>query len=100
MYLDGEREKGFGAALNHCGRRPGKQHEDSIGCEAPHAGNSLGEIKIEPLASLLGRGGRHDRGEKSATHDVDTDRPGLVPVDEAAEIGPAARAMVLMRTIA
>jgi hypothetical protein len=90
MYLDGEREKGFGAALYHCGRRPGKQHEDSIRRKAPHAGNSLGEITIEPFASLLGRGGRHDRGEKSATRDVNADRPRLVPVDEAADIGACA----------
>ena len=90
MDFHGERQKRFGAALNHCGGRPGKQHEDSIRREAPHAGDSLGEIKIEAVASLLGRGARHDRGEKSATHYVDADCPGLVAINEASNIGAGA----------
>ena len=90
MDFDRQRNEGLGAAIDRLGRRPGQQHEDGVRLELADARRGLGQIAIENGAPFLDRRGGDHRRQEAAADDVDAELPGLVAVDEGADIGAGA----------
>jgi len=78
------------SAQRSIGRRPEQQHEDGVRLELADARRGVGQIAIESGAPFLDRGGGDHRRQETAADDVDAELPGLVAVDEGADIGAGA----------